>query len=91
MYGEVAEWSKALAWRASRRLKLRLEGSNPSLSASIEKDRMNKKRGKSWQNKGSLVFLWKEIDKVNVRGEVATPHSVKNGMKYSFEKRISCS
>ena len=31
--GEVAEWSKALAWRASRRLKLRLEGSNPSLSA----------------------------------------------------------
>lgn len=87
MCGEVAEWSKALAWRASRRLKLRLEGSNPSLSASIEKDRMNKKRGKSWQNKGSLVFLWKEIDKVNVRGEVATPHSVKKRDEVFFRKK----
>ncbi len=31
--GEVAEWSKALAWRASRRSQKCLAGSNPALSA----------------------------------------------------------
>ena len=34
--GEVAEWSKALAWKVSRRVNPRLEGSNPSFSAIFE-------------------------------------------------------
>jgi hypothetical protein len=32
--GDVAEWSKALAWKVSIRQK-RIEGSNPSVSASF--------------------------------------------------------
>jgi hypothetical protein len=33
-HGDVAEWSKALAWKVSIRQK-RIEGSNPSVSASL--------------------------------------------------------
>lgn len=33
IYGEMAEWSKALDWKSSVRLKRRTAGSNPALSA----------------------------------------------------------
>jgi hypothetical protein len=57
----MAEWLKALAWKASIRQK-RIVGSNPSLSANPKKDQQ-----KQWFMKNRILWWSNTIDKTIIK------------------------